>query len=173
MHRWMMVALALWFCAAGGLIYADSGSPVRIGPSGDYLELEFQSSGQVVKDYLPLYQSGKVRYFSAGVGLQERQAEYPPFSLKLVFTAGGKPYLTGVDVAIRARNSETVVNIPKEQTDGPWLFVDLPSGTYDLAATYGTHKRAMQGIKIVAGQQKTIYLRWAEDAGATVNAPTE
>jgi hypothetical protein len=93
--------------------------------------------------------------------------------LKLIFTAGGKPYLTGVEVAIRALKGETAVSIPKEHMEGPWLFVDLPSGAYDITAVYGTQKRSLPGVKIVAGQQKTLYLRWAEEAGTTVHVPAE
>lgn len=174
MRKWMVFASALWLWAADGVVYAEGRFPARIGPSGEFVELEHPSSGQIVKDYLPLHQIGEIRYFSAGVGLEERQAEYPPFSLKLVFTAGGKPYLTGVDVAIQPPNGETVVNIPKEQIEGPWLFVDLPSGTYGITATYGTHKQSLHGLKVVAGTQKTVYLRWAkEDAGAAPKVPTE
>jgi hypothetical protein len=53
------------------------------------------------------------------------------------------------------------------------LFVDLPSGTYDISATYGEHKQALKGIKIVGGKQKTVYLRWAHDTGPTVKVPDE
>jgi hypothetical protein len=107
--------------------------------------------------------------------LEEREATYPPFSLKLVFTAGGKPYLTGVDVTIQPAEGAPAVTIPipREQVEGPWLFVDLPSGTYDISATYGEHKQALKGIKIVGGKQKTVYLRWAEDTGLTVKVPNE
>lgn len=173
MRKGMLLASALWLWAGDGLIYAEGGFPTRIGPSGEFVELEHPGNGQIVKDYLPLYQSGNIRYFSAGVGLEERQAEYPPFSLKLVFTAGGKPYLTGVQVAIQPLKGEAAINIPKEQIEGPWLFVDLPSGMYDITATYGTQKRSLQGIKIVKGKQKTLYLRWTEDAAALLNMPTE
>ena len=166
-------ASVLCCLAVAGLIYAESNSIVRIGPSGEFLELQRTSDGQIVKDFLPLHQSGKIRYFSAGVGLEERQAEYPSFSVKLVFTAGGKPYLTGVEVAIRTVKGETSVSIPKEQIEGPWLFVDLPSGAYDITATYGTQKRSATGVTIVPGKQKTVYLRWAEEAAATVNMPNE
>ena len=101
MSKRIVLALALWFCVGEGLPRAEGGSIARIGESGEFLELEHQSSGQVVKDYLPLYRTGAVRYFSVGVGIEERQAVYPPFSLKLVFTAGGKPYLAGVGVTIQ------------------------------------------------------------------------
>lgn len=173
MRKGMLLASALWLWAGDGLIYAEGGFPTRIGPSGEFVELEHPGNGQIVKDYLPLYQSGNIRYFSAGVGLEERQAEYPPFSLKLVFTAGGKPYLTGVQVAIQPLKGEAAINIPKEQIEGPWLFVDLPSGTYDITATYGAQIRSLHGIKIVKGKQKTLYLRWTEDAAALLNMPTE
>lgn len=173
MHRWIVFASALSFCAGEALTYAEGGIPARIGQSGEYVELEYSSNGQIVKDDLPLHQSGTVRYFSAGVGVEERQAEYPAFSLKLVFTAGGKPYLSGVDVAIQPLNGKGAIKIPKEQIEGPWLFIDLPSGTYDIIATYGTQIRSSKGVKITAGQSKTLYLRWAQDAGATVALPSE
>lgn len=169
----VLVAWALYCSAGAGLVHAEGNSTVRIGPSGEFLEFQRSSDAQIVKDFLPLHQSGNIRYFSAGVGVEERQAEYPPFSLKLIFTAGGKPYLTGVEVAIRASKGETAVSIPKEQVEGPWLFVDLPSGAYDIIAVYGTQKRSATGVTIVAGKQKTLYLRWTEDAGSTVTAPAE
>src|SRR5690349_10785678 len=168
----ILSALA-WWAVGQGLVSAEGISIARIGASGEFLDLQRSSDGQIVKDYLPLHQSGKIRYFSAGVGLEERQAEYPPFSLKLVFTAGGKPYLTGVDVAIRSSKDRTALDIPKDQIDGPWLFVDLPTGTYDITATYGVHKRSATGVKILEGKQKTLYLRWPEDAGVTVTLGNE
>jgi hypothetical protein len=173
MRRRIVLALALWICAGGAFTYAEAGSSARIGQSGEYVELEWSSNGQIVKDYLPLYQVGKVRYFSAGVGLEERQAEYPPFSLKLIFTAGGKPYLSGVDVTIQPLNGEPVIKIPNKQVEGPWLFVDLPPGTYDISATYGTQTRASKAVKVASGQSKTVYLRWTEDAGVTLPLPNE
>jgi hypothetical protein len=154
-------------------VYAEGNSTVHVGPTGKFLELQRASGGQVVKDDLPLYQSGNIRYFSAGVGLEERQAEYPPFSLKLIFTAGGKPYLTGVDVTVQLVNGDAAIQIPKEQVEGPWLFVDLPSGTYDIIATYGTQKRSLPAVRVVAGQQRILYLRWAEHAGATATVPAD
>ena len=173
MHRGVILASALWFCTGVGLTYAAGDLHARIGQSGEYLELEYSNNGQIIKEYLPLHQIGEIRYFSAGVGLEERQAEYPAFSLKLIFTAGGKPYLSGVDVAIQPLNGEAAIKIPKEQVEGPWLFVDLPSGTYDIIATYGTQERSSTGVKIAAGTPKTLYLRWPEDAGINVTLPNE
>lgn len=165
LYKHIVLLSALSWCAPEGLVCAEGNSTARVAPSGEYLDLQRSTDGQIVKNYLPLYQSGKIRYFSAGVGLEERQAEYPPFPLKLIFTAGGKPYLTGVEVKIVTSQGETVASIPKEQMEGPWLFVDLPSGIYDITAT--------KGVRIAAGKQKTLYLRWPEDTGATVNLSNE
>ena len=92
MKRVLIPMLALWssLCLGMGLADGDSGS--GIGEPGELLEVEFQANGQRSKGSLPLYRAEGVRYFSAGVGIEERSAEYPPFSLKLVFTAGGKPF---------------------------------------------------------------------------------
>jgi hypothetical protein len=93
MRQILIPVLALWSSLCGGMSLAEGGPVARIGESGEFLELEYQVNGQRFKDSLPLYRANGVRYFSAGVGLDERTAEYPPFSLKLVFTAGGKPFL--------------------------------------------------------------------------------
>lgn len=163
----------LGWCAIAALAFAESSFIARVGQSGEFLELEHKASGKVVKNYLPLYQAGGVRYFSAGIGLEERSAEYPPFSLKLVFTAGGKPYLAGVDVTIQPPKGGKAILIAGDQVEGPWLFIDLPSGVYDISAAQSGHIQKLKGIRVVAGKQKTMYLRWAEDTGAMMKVPNE
>jgi len=148
------------FCV--GVSFADSPVP-RIEESGEFLELEFQVNGKRSKGSLPLYRAEAVRYFSAGVGIEERSAEYPPFSLKLVFTAGGKPFLAGVAVTIQPARGGPAINIPREYVNGPWLFVDLPSGTYHVTAIHAARTQGLKGIKLEAGKTKTVHLRWPED----------
>lgn len=173
MKAWITWALILGSCTVTGLAASETGFIARIGQSGEYLELEHQASGQVIKNYLPLHRVGEVRYFSAGVGLEERSVEYPPFSLKLVFTAGGKPYLSGVDLTIMPAKGGAAISIPRDRVEGPWLFVDLPSGLYDVSAMQGDRRQAVTGIKVETGRQKTVHLRWAEDVGAIVKVPNE
>jgi hypothetical protein len=173
MCKRLALILALWWSAAEELTYAEGSSIARVGSSGDFLEMEDQRTGQVVKSYLPLYRAGNIRYFSAGVGVEERQAEYPHFSLKVVFTAGGKPYLTGVEVTIQPEKEGAAIIISRDQVEGPWLFVDLPPGTYDISAMYGDQKQTLKGIKVVAGKQKTVQLQWAKDIGSIVKVPNE
>lgn len=157
--------LTLFLLAGVGPSPAGEGVTARIGDAGDVLEFHQQVDGTDVQYQLPLYRSGKVRYFSAGVGLEERRASYPLFSLKLVFTAGGRPFLTGVDVTIQPANGGSAIHIGREQVEGPWLFVDLPSGVYDIVAAQGEYRQELTGISVEAGKQRTVHLRWAEDRG--------
>jgi hypothetical protein len=107
------------------------------------------------------------------VGLEERAAEYPPFPLKVVFTAGGKPYLSGVSVTIQSAKGGTVLTVPPDQVEGPWLFVDLPAGDYDVMAAHRDNKQGLKGVKVEAGKQKIIHLRWTEDRGIAGGLPDE
>ncbi|MDO8356211.1 MAG: carboxypeptidase-like regulatory domain-containing protein [Nitrospirota bacterium] len=166
MRQILIPAFVLLSSLCVGVSFADDPVP-RIGESGESLELEFQVNGQRSKGSLPLYRAEAVRYFSAGVGIEERSAEYPPFSLKLVFTAGGKPFLAGVAVTIQPAKGGPAINIPQEHVNGPWLFVDLPAGTYRVTAIHAARTQGLKGIKLEAGKTKTVHLRWSEDRVST------
>lgn len=156
-----------------GVSLADEGVVARIGPTGEFVELSHQGDSRVAVERLPLHRAGNIRYFSAGIGIEERSAQYPPFPLKIIFTAGGKPFLSGVAVTIHPVTGETAMAIPKEQVEGPWLFVDLQPGVYDVTAVYRDSTQALKGIKVEAGKQKTIYLRWKEDLGLAGLLPAD
>jgi hypothetical protein len=173
MNGRIALALALSLCADAGLSFAEGRVVARIGQSEEFLELEHQVNGQITKNYLPLHRAGGVRYFSAGVGLEERAAEYPPFSLKLVFTAGGKPFLAGVDVTIQPAKGGTAIRVPREHVEGPWLFVDLPPGIYDIAATHVDREQTLKGVKVESGKRQTLHLRWTDDRGMAAKIPLE
>ena len=162
-----------WVSLGGAIGLAEAGGVASIGESGEFVELSHEVEGRKVVDRLPLYRSGGLRYFSAGVGLEERSAEYPPFSIKIVFTAGGKPFLAGVSVTVQPAKGGSALTIPWDQVAGPWLFVDLPPGVYDVTATHGDQTQSLKGIKVEAGKQKTVHLRWAEDRGIPANTPLE
>ncbi len=58
----------------------------RITQAGDGIELEYVGEdGKSVKELIPLHKKGSARYFSTGIGMEERTAQYPRFPLKLVF----------------------------------------------------------------------------------------
>lgn len=169
MRQILIPAFVLLSSLGAGVSFA--GDPVpRIEESGEFLELEFQVNGQRSKGSLPLYRAEGVRYFSAGVGIEERSAEYPPFSLKLVFTAGGKPFLAGVSVTIQSVKGGPPITIPRDHVNGPWLFVDLPTGTYHLTAVHANRTQGLKAVKLEAGKTKTVHLRWAEEGERTTSS---
>ena len=141
---------------------ASAKTSVTVLQTGDGLELTYGDSVPPSKAIIPLYRSGSSRYFSVGVGLEEREADYPRFPLKIVFVVGGKPYLTHVAVRISDETGAVNLVIPKDQIMGPWLFVDLPEGTYTVSGTWEGKTQTNKGIKIGKGSMTTIHLRWAE-----------
>jgi hypothetical protein len=162
------VALSVWTMS-----WAQGGLVARIGASGEFVEVSQQANGQTVMSLLPLHRAGNARYFSAGVGLEERSAEYPPFPLKIVFTAGGKPFLAGVAVTITPEKGGETLTIPQEDVEGPWLFVDVLPGVYQITGTHGGQKQRLNQVAVEAGKQKTVYLRWQEDRGLAAPLPAE
>ncbi len=162
---WVML-LALWaigsaWPAAGSA--SEVSATARMLPSGDGIELEYQADGETWTDILPLHRSGNLRYFSAGVGMGERRAQYPPFPLKIVLTAGGKPFLAHVDVHLVQQDGPLTLSIPAEHVTGPWLFVDLPPGVYEITGNKGSDKPRLGSVKVSASGVRTVYLRFAED----------
>ena len=165
-----MMMLSLWLVWVNPV---SAGVTTHVAPSGDAIELEIPTDVGVQKETLPLYRSGKIQYFSAGIGQVEREATYPPFSLKLVFTAGGKPFVTGVAVVLRHSQGAILLTVPREQVTGPWLFIDVPDGTYEVAATLGGQTQQVKGIKVRRGHVSTQHVRWAEDRSPVLPAQVE
>lgn len=163
----VVLGVTLWFVGAE-VFAADVLS--RVLPGDDAIELEIPTDIGPQRETIPLYHSGKIRYFSAGIGQAEREATYPPFSLKLVFTAGGKPFVAGVALSLRDAKGATLLTVPGEQVTGPWLFIDLPEGTYEITATLGGQQQQVRGIKIKQGQTTTQHVRWAEDRSPSLAA---
>lgn len=165
-----IVIVSLWLIGAEPV---TGGVTASVAPGGDAIELEIPTDVGTQKETLPLYHRGKIHYFSAGIGQVEREATYPPFPLKLVFTAGGKPFVTGVEIVVRHSNGATVLTVPREQVTGPWLFLDLPDGTYEVAATLGGQTQQVKGITVRRGHVTTQHVRWAEDRSPVLSGEKE
>lgn len=81
-----------------------------------------------------------VTYLTGGIGSDESGSikqvlkDYP---LVLIFARpqqGGAAYLADVQVAIQDKDEQQVLNV---KTDGPYLLVKLPPGTYRVVANAG------------------------------------
>lgn len=160
----VLVTIALWGGSKPVPGMAEVTATSRILPAGDALELTYHAAGETWTDLIPLHRAGPVRYFSAGVGIAERAAEYPAFPLKLVLTAGGKPYLARVGVAVTSHDGTINLSIPPDHVTGPWLFLDLPAGTYDLTGTRGDDRPQLRRVTVQPGSSQTLYLRFSGES---------
>ena len=139
----------------------------ELTPSGDAIEVSFLGAdGTQFKETIPVYRAGTIRYFSAGIGLEERAAQYPPFPLKVIFVVGARAYLSQVAVTITDKAGKSLLDVPGEKVTGPWLFVDLPPGTYTISGAGPGGARVHDQVTIAAHQVKTVYLRWKGEGTA-------
>jgi hypothetical protein len=98
----------------------------------------------------------KVRTLSTGVG-EEARMPHKDFSLKCVFAERLGPYVAGVKVAIYDADGGKVV---ETFSAGPWLFVDLPEGSYRVVAQRDSGPKAAGSVTVTAGKQRSLYITW-------------
>lgn len=160
--RFFVFGVAFWYGVFSINIGLAISSPSKVV---DHVTIEHQADGKIPLYTLPIYQSGNIRYLSAGVGLEERTATYPPFPLKLVFAQAGGALLANVSVTIQDQAGNEVLKVPKDQVNGPWLFIDLAPGTYRITAVRGDGTEVKKTVKVAKGKTKGIYLHWPRSKG--------
>lgn len=164
-HAASLFLAVLYLTLSGPLGLIEDGSAAaanaRLTPTGDGLELQYAGEGGTLfTSMIPIHTTGNIRYFSAGVGLEERTARYPAYPLKLMFVAGPKEYLTQVAVRIVDSKGKVRVEVPAEEVTGPWLFVDLPAGRYTITGKRSDGTEARTTVDLARGRMKTVTLRW-------------
>jgi len=124
--------------------------------------LEFPlSTGTIPKTLkFPLYEQESIQYFSAGLGKEERSLSYPPFPLKLIFVQGERAYLAGVSVLVVNEDGTRRINIPGKEVEGPWLFIDAPTGTYKVSVTDSNGLTIEKAITIKTDKSTVVHFRF-------------
>jgi len=157
-HLFVGVVIAL---TVFGMTDVALASPVvQLKPAENVVTLEFENGRLPLTRTIPLYQEGAIRYFSAGVGKRERQARYPVFPLKLVFAKDTGAFLAHITVEIRHEDGELVATIPAKHVTGPWLFVDLNPGVYEIVATNEKGKMVKKRVPIKHNDPLYLPLYW-------------
>jgi hypothetical protein len=101
-----------------------------------------------------------VRYLVGGVGSDEREmmenlaADY---NVKFVFAETSGDYITDVSVAIDDLHGNSLARV---LTNGPWLYVKLPPGSYRVRATYAAKTREVQRLEVPMGKRLVQMLHW-------------
>jgi hypothetical protein len=108
---------------------------------------------------LPVHtqQYENVSFYSGGVGIEERQQLPQLYLLKVVFRSDRGHLLPDADVTMRA-GGKIVFRCRAE--NGPWLFVDLPPGAYDIEAVLNGKARSAKGVRLAAGKLRIVVLTW-------------
>ena len=110
----------------------------------------------------PLYEQGAIQYFSAGLGKEERSLSYPPFPLKLIFVKGVRAFLAGVSVHIAKEDGTQLLRVPGEEVEGPWLFINIPAGTYVIGGTDSDGTTIKKTITVQPTKSTVIHFRWPQ-----------
>ena len=143
-----------------GFSKADARPQARLVPEKNRVEIGLNNGMPSAIRKLPLYEQRQIQYFSAGVGLEEREAQYPRFSLKCVFVGGAKTFLARVAVTVRDEQGGEVLQIPGEQVNGPWLFINLPKGKYVVTATRSDGFEVQRKISIGENSSTRVHFHW-------------
>lgn len=106
---------------------------------------------------VPVQQYESIRYYSAGVGIEERRQLPQLFPLKVVFATEKGHLLCDADVTISAGGTTVFRG---RASNGPWLIVDLQPGTYDVTAVQDGRSRTAKGVRLAAGKQRTVVMKW-------------
>lgn len=96
-----------------------------------------------------------VAYITGGVGSDEAaalRAVAGQYSLRMTFLTQGGEFLSDVDVEIVGPSGASVLNT---RTLGPFLYVSLPAGRYQIAA-YAAGTRQTRAVLVNARQSTNV-----------------
>jgi hypothetical protein len=91
---------------------------------------------------------GGVAYMTGGIGIGEREVMESwgqDYNLKLSFAEKIGVYLTDVGVVVTDRNGSEIINIT---TNGPWLYLQLPPGSYTVKSTYNDAVKRIENLRV-------------------------
>lgn len=100
-----------------------------------------------------------IAYVSGGVGLAERAALEKiakNYNLRLVFATKSGSYLADVRVTVSGPQGKSLFSTTAQ---GPWLFVKLPAGKYQVSATSGGTP-ITRTAEVSAKGATTLYFRF-------------
>ena len=99
-------------------------------------------------------------YMEGGVGIDERQlmAERDDnFNVKLIFAEKSGIYMADVKLVFTNQKGEEVVNTTAE---GPWFYIQLPTGQYDVKASFAGRTKVIRNIPVSKSRQTSRIFHW-------------
>lgn len=102
-------------------------------------------------------------YLSGGVGADERLAleeRAKGFNVKLVFAEADGSYVANVKLEIAGGKAEAILSTT---TTGPWFYIQLPPGIYNVKATFGGQSKEIK--KLLVSKDKITHQVFVWDPG--------
>ena len=125
-----------------------------------YLDIPLGDETIPKKLHVPVYEQNSIQYFSAGLGKEERSLSYPPYPLKLIFVKGERAFLAGIAIEVLHQDQKSLISIPGEEVQGPWLFLNLSAGKYVVKATDSNGTTLEKSINLTAKDTTSVHFRW-------------
>jgi len=99
-------------------------------------------------------------YVSGGVGADERAAleeRGKAFNVKLAFAEQRGPYLADVNVMIVDGKGAEILFLASA---GPWFYIQLPPGRYNVKATYNGQTKEIRNLQVPKDKAVSRVLTW-------------
>jgi hypothetical protein len=104
-------------------------------------------------------------YMFGGISSNEREileARAKDFNLMFVFADKSGPYLSDVQLKLASSKSGHILAIT---VDGPWFYIQLPSGAYHVTATFNGQLRQAKSLRVTKDKLTKQTFVW--DLGRT------
>ncbi len=113
------------------------------------------------EDFLKREKGQKIDLVSGGVGEAEREFLNEigkDYALKLIFSNEKGEYLSDVKVKMYDEKGKQLL---ETVSDGPWVFIDLPSGNYRLETSFKAEQKRVSPIDIGKETQRVISVQFS------------
>ena len=100
------------------------------------------------------------RYLSGGVSLEERrsmEAKAGEYNLRLTFAAKSGQYIADVRLVIQDEKGNEIITT---RTEGPWFFIDLPPGKYNIKAAFKGETREIRSLPVSKEKSVRRFFHW-------------
>jgi len=99
-------------------------------------------------------------YAFGGVSSNEREAmeeRAKDYNLKLVFAEKNGPYLSGVTLSLSSAKQGHILT---RTTQGPWFYIRLPAGTYDITANFKGQTKQVKNLNLTQDKKVQQIFIW-------------
>ena len=103
----------------------------------------------------PLAWSQQPRYLSTGIGIDQREQSHDDYSAKIIFFVNGGAYLAYINVTVLDAKGKVIF---QGTSIGPWFFIDLAAGNYQVIATRKNSDKQSARFSGAAAGQRSVPL---------------